>query len=192
MNTFRAIPAPLFRSLGLLEAIEAQGHPPCARIVSAWGSEDVVESDGVRSPFGGGWLVNRTRFDALLIQHARASGTRCRAARLVGHRRKAGAWQLSLDTGRDLKVHAVIDASGRSACLARRIATPPRHHDRLVALVAVLPMKNSSTVLIEAAEEGWWYRAVPSSGSGVLAFFTDADLLEGESVQTSMAPRTQP
>ena len=49
--------------LGMWERFLGSGHVPCYGNVAAWGSSELVAMDFIRSPYGHGWHLDRTRFD---------------------------------------------------------------------------------------------------------------------------------
>ena len=76
----------------------------------------------------------------------------------------------------------IVDATGRSAAIARAHGSFIHGEDRQIALVVVGcdrrgPDESGGRVLIESAETGWWYFAPLSAGRCVCMFVTDADLL---------------
>jgi flavin-dependent dehydrogenase len=77
---------------------------------------------------------------------------------------------------------AIVDATGRTAALARRFGARPIVYDRLVGLWTIslsAPRGHSvdRRTLIEALECGWWYSALLPDGRHSAAFMTDWDLL---------------
>src|SRR6185436_12644217 len=90
-----------------------------------WGSPEPTETDFLRDPEGPGWHLDRTRFEAWLRREAVARGAVlvCPAT-LRAVTRQTGGWQVVLDAPGglvELQTRVLIDASGRSASLARRL-----------------------------------------------------------------------
>jgi flavin-dependent dehydrogenase len=86
--------------------------------------------------------------------------------------------------GVPVRYHAelVVDATGRSSALARRLGARKIVQDCLVGLVSFFPGRRAGDntdrrTLVEAVEDGWWYSALLPGGRYVAAFMTDADLL---------------
>lgn len=77
----------------------------------------------------------------------------------------------------------LVDASGRSRVLARKLKARIESNDRLLGLTAEAPRETRAaairSMLIEATPFGWWY-ASPTPRGHVLAFFTDGDLAPPE------------
>ena len=107
------------------------------------------------NPLGHGWHVRRPAFDEALLDAVRAMGVRVVERRL----RVAPAARF------------VIDASGRSARIARARGARRMRGDGLVAVFRQTARTGSATTVV-AAENGWAY-----TSPGIAAFLTDADLL---------------
>jgi flavin-dependent dehydrogenase len=76
----------------------------------------------------------------------------------------------------------VIDASGRTATVARWRGARRRLHDRLVGVVGLLATADprgdpDSRTIVEAVEHGWWYSAPIPDGRLVVAFMSDGDIV---------------
>jgi flavin-dependent dehydrogenase len=176
---------PLLRDLGVWDGFCADGHLPSYGTRSAWGSSDLAGLDHIFDPNGHGWHLDRARFDRFLRAAARADGVelRDRASVRACSRAPDGLWTLRLGgAGPDeVRCRLVIDATGRRAVVARRLGARRERRDRLVALYGVAAARErdrDSRTLVESAPEGWWYTALIPRRRRVLAFLTDADLVE--------------
>ncbi len=90
---------PLLHELGVWDGFLADAHLACPGIRSAWGSAQLFTQDFVFTPYGDGWNLDRTRFDARLLQTAQQAGVEVLAdARLGALHAKHG----SIDIGRYL------------------------------------------------------------------------------------------
>ena len=136
-------------------AFQPDEHLPAYANESRWGSDELDTADFVFNPFGHGWHVNRPAFDAALLEAARRLGARVVRERLT----------------RAPEAAFVIDATGRSARIARAFGARRERADRLVAVFREAAVEGSSTAVV-AYENGWSY-----SAPGITAFVTDADLL---------------
>ena len=135
----------------------------------AWGSDDLVRTDFMFSPFGAGWHLDRIAFDARLLAAAGGAG--------------ATVSDRMAEASREMTAPVVIDASGRRAVHCRRHGARRVVGDRLTALVAMYPgrqLDDDSTTTVEAAEHGWWYTCPVPGHRRVVAFLTDGDLLVDE------------
>ena len=154
----------VLRDLGLWDAFLDEPHLRSYGTRSAWGADALVQRHAVFDPYGHGWLLDRPRFDAFL-RYAAASAGAVVAERVVhAGDLPAARW--------------VVDATGRSAAVARHRGARRVEDDRLVALVARYPASDPDlTTLVEAAPSGWWYTAQVPGGTRAVAYLTDADLV---------------
>ncbi|HEU0113122.1 MAG TPA: FAD-dependent oxidoreductase [Thermomicrobiales bacterium] len=178
----------LLHRLGLSDALLTSGALPSHGNRSSWGGNGtLLDRDFLREPLGHGWHLDRPRFNATLLDAAASAGaTVWRRAKVRSLERVEEQWRLVVDASsgpRLATTRFVVDATGRSAVVARRHGIRHRIFDPLVAAVAVLsaggPVKCDATTLIEATECGWWYSALAPNGRLVVAWFTDPDLLAG-------------
>jgi flavin-dependent dehydrogenase len=84
----------------------------------------------------------------------------------------------------------VVDATGRSAHLARQLGARRVRYDRMIAVAAVLHGDGSRTIadtftLVEATPAGWWYSAALTKGRLALAYMTDSDLLSRSALRAT-------
>lgn len=167
--------------LGLADLLESPSHRAANSIFSAWGSDRLAERSAIVHLEGPGVVLDRPRFEADLRARACDATAECIDARLLDIADEDGAWLLRVEGGAR-RARFVIDATGRTALLARRFATRFRA-DRLAALVAFLEQDPHSDVrptqatLIEAAPSGWWYASLLADGRLALNFFSDPDLM---------------
>jgi len=155
-------------------------------IFSAWGSETLNELNHFYNPYGVGWHIDRSRFDAMLVRVAQDAGaTFKKEARVVACEGDgSGGWTVGFRTGDArhlLRARFLVDATGRSSIIARRTGVRRVYHDGLVGVVGFFApgseqKARSPITLIEAVENGWWYSAPLPDSRLVVAFMTDADV----------------
>ena len=173
---FQRLGVPLPESDG--ECIPSHG------IEAAWGSEQPRFHSFITNPYGGGWHVDRQRFDALLSRHAEEHGvTVLRHTSAVRLEPEPGTWRVHAEDPRAeplvLTCDAVVDATGRASHLARQCGARRHKVDALCSVSALLAMPPGmeQTLLVESTALGWWY-AAPLPGHRVLvSLLSDADLL---------------
>ena len=171
---------PLLEYLGIREDFLALGSLSSWSTASAWGSEQVLEREYLFSGLGGGWQVDRFKFDGWLLGIAERAGVRLISARARQCVYEKERWSIVLDDGSDLKASTIVDATGRASWFARsrRIAT--QRDDALVAearwYAHDVRETNVSGALIEATPHGWWYSSMLPGRRGVAMFMTDADV----------------
>jgi flavin-dependent dehydrogenase len=178
--------------LALREIVLGLSHRRCAGIRSAWGSDELAERDYLFNAYGEGLNLDRNAFDASLAGAAEQAGARVlRNTRCTRAERVEGGWALSLEgpAGRTTaRARFAVDATGRAAFLGRSQGSRRVVHDRLIGITAFLDLEGRETddqLLIEAAENGWWYSAALADGRLVVSFATDADLLSSSAQHAS-------
>ncbi|GAA2822847.1 tryptophan 7-halogenase [Kitasatospora sp. CM 4170] len=175
---------PLLERLGVLDRLAADGHAPCDGNLAAWGGDALTAVDHRLGPYGAGWHLDRARFDAALLSTALADGADRHVGRVRDARWEADHWHVLTAEGAVLRAGRVVDATGRSARLARRIGATPTRSDRLIAVAGLLapqrrPGEPERTSLVQSTRWGWWYTAPLPDGGRVVMAVTDADLLPG-------------
>jgi flavin-dependent dehydrogenase len=194
----------LLQRIGAFDRFLADAHAERGATVSQWSShsdgDEPIWFDHLRDPNGPGWHLDRTRFDASLREAAVAAGAElienCRRLRVS---RSEDDWQIDLDghlieqhgleqhslEQHSLEQHAqthrapvLVDASGRSAAVARQLGLARRAEDTLVCLYAYLQTDaddEDQCTRLCADRNGWWYSVRVPSGQRVLAFHLDSD-----------------
>ena len=168
--------------LGILAGFERLGFPPLAGNISIWDDETVAERSGTLSADGGGILIERPAFETWLLEEAQKAGVVVLRGGSVADAEEArGSWTVVWKSGvqpTQLTAPFLIEACGRAAGIANQGAR--QQHDRLVAFLtygSTAAGPQDQSLLIEAAEEGWWYAAALPKSRAVVAYLTDADLL---------------
>ena len=162
---------PILESLGLSGIVRE--FPESYETRAAWGSENLVENV---LPLNGR-LLDRTRFEAILLEHAVAMGVDVhRNCALTESDREGGNWSLSVN-GDDCASRFVIDASGRAARFAVDRDIKRLADDRLTGVVVRYEGARRGGTLVEAQECGWWYSAATAGGTTAAIFMTDSDMI---------------
>jgi flavin-dependent dehydrogenase len=172
---------PLLDRLGVLDAMAADGHLPCHGNRSVWGDEAKREVPFIATPYGHGWHLHRRRFEQLLIDRATASGAQRLTRTTVSDITRDGTvWRLTLqapDGIREVRARVLIDATGRSAAMARRLGAQRIYEVPLIAYVWFFETGGTpdpdSFTLVESAPDGWWYSALLPDRQLTVAFMTD-------------------
>lgn len=162
----------------------AQHHLQCAEVRSVWGDVDVYENASIFNPYGEGWVLSRPDFDQQLAAYAQAQGANLLSqTNLTQLKKHANGWQLRLKQSQgqtSLATDFVVDATGRSATVAKLLGKHTLNYDKLVGVVGFVPSQAPSQfthLLIETCPNGWWYSAQLHNGQLVATYMTDADLL---------------
>ncbi|UUX50981.1 tryptophan 7-halogenase [Nisaea acidiphila] len=178
----------LLHDMRILDAFEAGGFPGYFGNLSWWGGGDAHITDFLKDPDGPGWHLDRAGFETMLRAAACSRGARLVApGRLASIERLGGGWRLTLKTGEggpgeQVRSRLVVDASGRSAIVAKRLGVARRHGDRLTACWMRGTDAEESGVtagfsMVESTAGGWWYSAPLPGRARVLSFHTDSDLM---------------
>lgn len=188
----------IMAGLGVWDLFLSQEHLPSFGIRSVWGRDEVYDNDFIFNPYGHGWHLDRARFDAMLALAAEAAGAVVyRGANLTSWTPdSAGGWEIEIGRGAErlrYRTRFLVDASGRAASFARKQGAQRTVVDHLIAAASFLsgslsgtlsgslyagapPPIPSSSTLVEAVEQGWWYSALLPNTQLVVAYFTDPDL----------------
>ncbi len=177
-----AIQVPL-KTLGVWQEFLGENFLPSQSICSAWGCPELSETHFLLNPYGNGWHIDRAKFDRMLAGAAQKAGCRLLLeTQLAGVETRNGRWELRLKKGgKPLIVESeiIVDATGRSATLARQLGSRIIRYEQLVGITRFLSPNTSKrlpspNLLLEACPEGWWYSAPLPDQKLLITFMTDA------------------
>ncbi|MEL6867681.1 MAG: FAD-dependent monooxygenase [Bacteroidota bacterium] len=174
----------LLQDLKIWDRFSQAGHLPSYGNESAWGSIETYGTDFIRSPYGHGWHLDRAAFDELLQEMARKAGAEVlKAHQLMDFKRVGGQWQLKIKHGgsyREMTCDYLMDATGRSHYVARKLKVERHYEDQLIAFYRRYKARQKGDEdgqsFIESVRDGWWYTALLPDGHRVVVFFTDRQL----------------
>lgn len=178
---------PLLDYLGIGSEALASCRRETHRLLASWGGDALRERSFLFSGSGHAFQIDRRCFEQILKEQARARGVVFESASLRRAARTQQAWRLRLecpDAYSELEARFFVDASGRSARVAREQCAARHQGDRLTAAWRMIELRpegdtlGDGATMIEAVEDGWWYTARLPGERAVAAFFTDADLLQ--------------
>ena len=175
----------LLEQLGVWQDFGRDGHSPSSGSLAAWGSEELYENQFLFNPYGGGWHLDRRKFELRFAQWAEDAGARVlRNVRVTDIRSLNGrGWCVDVEraTKREsIDCGVVVDASGRASFVARRLGAERIDYDELVAVYAFFraPTDSRDTrTMVEATRDGWWYSSYLPNAGLVAAFMSDANSL---------------
>ncbi|QRK08855.1 FAD-dependent oxidoreductase [Archangium violaceum] len=156
---------------------------PSHGIEAAWGSEHPQFHSFMTNPYGGGWHMDRQRFDALLAWHAEEHQVPIlRLTSAVHVERGPGSWHVHASSPSGelaLTCELVVDATGRASSIARQCGVRRNKVDALCSVSVVLaqPAGMEQTLLVESTPLGWWYTAPLPGQRVIVSLLSDADLL---------------
>lgn len=169
----------LLTQIGLFQECLASQYA-ASRVLSCWGSPDPKESNLAFDPHGHMWHLDRLKFDETLLTHAIQTGVHtldqesCGIERLT---RRGNQWEIPVASSgceRIVRFHHLIDATGRSHKIARRLGARRILRDRLAAISCVREQGgHTAPLLIEAVSQGWWYSLGLPNGELLFALITD-------------------
>jgi flavin-dependent dehydrogenase len=157
----------LLRSLRIPVPDDQSPHTRIAGNLSSWNTEDLVSTDFIRDPDGGGWRLDRAHFDSSLRAAASAAGTLLHSTSPEAVVRIDGSWRISLRGGETLAARWLVDASGRRSAVARKLGATRFVDTRSTAVYRLGRLKREiqfDRTLIEAVPKGWWYAGLLPSG----------------------------
>lgn len=174
------------RRLGLLENFKREQHWPSFEKFSCWGNDTLIKAPQF-GPTNESWYLDRTRFESFLWKEAQKTSFDYFPSRALSAKQDDGLWRVETsDTTVSGKL--LLDASGRSAVIARNHLSRNRH-DKLVAAYTVLDqvaddIEATKATLIEALPNGWFYSVLIPGNRLVVSWFTDSDLLPAHITQS--------
>ena len=118
--------------------------------------------------------IDRGHFDAMLVDAAEQAGARVlRGARVAKVCRSHDG--LQVEAGEAAVATTVVDATGRTARVARVLGANRVQLDRLVCAARVFESGSEplGDIFIEAAPDGWWYASPLPDQRLIIALFTD-------------------
>lgn len=158
---------------------------------SCWGSDQLHIVDHLRNPDGFVRSLNRKAFEEFLRESAEKRGVRCIWNSKLQHSSLESQWKIKIQSNEShaepMTIYAsyVIDASGRQSHFARSIGIKRQTIDKLIACWISLPNTAKNTMsTISASENGWWYSSVVPNNKRIIAYHTDADIIEKTRLKT--------
>ncbi|MCU1349114.1 MAG: hypothetical protein JWO56_2144 [Acidobacteria bacterium] len=186
---------PLLARLGILRAFLAGPHARCEGTMAAWGSSEVRFTDYLLHPERHGWRLDRGAFEAMLASEASRRGVTLIDGTVKGIER-ADSWHMVLGGHRqddaEITARVLVDATGRSAALARRLGGRRIVDDRLVGIAGIFDSAAAierGYPLIEACEHGWIYSTIIPDGRLAVVVMTDSDLAHAQRLHDPSAWR---
>lgn len=171
----------VLHEMGCGRLVAGGPHRPSIVAYSAWGLPALAQRHAAGHPEGNGVILDRPAFEAGLFREVLAAGVTWLDGEAQAAHVRDGRWQVTLGSGEAAEGRFLVDATGRTARLARHLA--PRYRaDRLVAAWTMLTrtdrdVEPTPASLIEAVPTGWWYASLLPDERLSLAFFSDPDLL---------------
>lgn len=176
---------PILQKLGIFEDFLKAKHQPCYGSVSIWGSDLRGHNDFMLNPYGYGWHLDRTKFDAFLTQKAVELGATFLPNTTFQQSKKIGnQFELQFKSNNasnfTLSTDLVVDASGKRCVFAQEQGSQKQTTLPLISLGVRFKLKNTPKVIsklthLEATKNGWWYAAQIPNNQLLIGFYTDAE-----------------
>jgi flavin-dependent dehydrogenase len=165
--------------LELLDAVSTA--QPCAGSVIRWTDADFDEQSCLLDPDGGGWIVERRRFDDALHTAALRLGMSVLVQRVVEVEELSAQRQCARTSDREVVADAVVIASGATRNPVRRLFD--RHERRRMVALGVRLEPDAvddlgHRLLVDHAPNGWWYAIADRTATDVV-YCTDAGMAKG-------------
>jgi flavin-dependent dehydrogenase len=195
--------AQLLQHLDLWQSFLSHSFLKSFGTAAAWGEDALYCNEYIYSANGYGWHLDRTVFDAMMVEACVDRGINIVYDHsLVRSIKTNEEWELDFgneSATRKIFTSFVIDATGKHASFAKMQGANKKKDDALIGIYQHFNGFNnnnlSSGTIVETCPYGWWYSACIPGGKAVVSFMTDGDIahklnLTGESnfldfIQTS-------
>jgi len=187
----------ILKELGLIAELESNIgflYQNNLGMQSHWGSHQVHIVDHLQNPDGLVKNLNRKAFEIFLRKSAEKRGVHCIWDTKLYKSTYDTTWKVWVQSNNKktevvpISASFVIDASGRQSHFARSLGIKRQVEDRLIACwMSLLNTKENMMSPISAGKNGWWYSAVVPNNKRVVAFHTDADLIDINQLKTAQS-----
>lgn len=176
-------------ALGLERLLADPAHLRSPGIIGSWMGFEFSTAYAF-SLGGDGFNLDRRVFDGQLRRAADDRGIRRLRGPLGEICRTSRGWRVHLPSAPDgtAEVDLLVDASGRSAALGRRLGARRSFLDDLIAVSGrfVGPEEGDARLIVESGTDGWWYCVRQTGARYVAVFLTGAtDLAAAGSARKS-------
>ena len=166
----------LLVGLGAWDRFAAAAHGDVPVRISRWGSDEPTEFDGLRDPDGGGWRIDRARFERDLRADAVDAGATLVEAGVGQLQWDGSRWMVPINGGDAIVADRIVATTGRGGGFSGRIGQRRAVFDRLVCVHQRVAGRDANpATYVHAVADGWWYTSLLPGGERVVAFHGDAD-----------------
>jgi len=151
-------------------------------IEATWGHAAPAFHPYICNALGPGFHVGRARFHQALLKAVSDAGD-CPfiRGRFLTAKRTPSGWTVTIrigDVTNQLDCRLLVDATGRSATVARFLGARRRRLDSLCGVSSVLnKVVREQTLVVEAAPYGWWYLAPIPASRTLICMISDVDII---------------
>lgn len=174
-------------SLGLNKPLQNDRAIPSYGIEAAWGQSTPIFYSYMTDTFGEGIHVDRISFHDWMLDAADEIGASIlRCGRFLSAKPISAGWKVlvQFSSYRDeISCNVLIDATGRSAVVARSLGAQRIRFDSLCGISAVFDgAPRIQTLLLETSRFGWWYLSPLPKSRTLVCFMSDADIIRDHGV----------
>lgn len=172
---------PIFENLNIPKEILLENSTVCEGILGSWANRPIL-SQGFFNQYGFDYIVHRPEFEKSLADYLKAKGVKFYLDSFPAKIEKR-----EITVGNDsLRYDFLFDCSGRTS---QQFKTQRIIFDKLlgISFYDFDSKKSDSKVIIESAENGWWYHTGNKKMS-ITTYFTDSDFdnLDSANLQAEM------
>ena len=181
-ETLPAAAAPVLRHLGVWDSFCEQHQARLAGIASAWGGSSLECRDLFSTHGGSGWILDRARFDDMLLHFCKQVSTVAipQGAILVDRPPVRNGWRVHFRESageRTVSCRYLVNATGKGGIRCLPVSNRRTQLDRLIGAVTFFEGKSApGYALVETVDDGWFYSAPVSNSKTAVVYFTDADI----------------
>ncbi|MEY3628527.1 MAG: hypothetical protein RLY91_293 [Pseudomonadota bacterium] len=171
----------LLKQLQLWEAFLARGYLAQDLVFSAWDQPTLTRQSRFSRSQGSTWSIDRDDFEDFLRMHSANDRHHRLFKKIKTCSQTTDGLLLDIDDHLPLQAGFVIDCSGRSAIIGRRLSR--RHRiDNMICYYSFIKQSDTEIeptvgIMIEAVENGWWYSAILPDRRMIISFYTYPDLV---------------
>jgi flavin-dependent dehydrogenase len=153
---------PLLAFMGVEQEFHRQNYLMAPGTVSFWGSPNAQYQDNICSPYGEDFYLERSSFDAILLNAARQAGVTVFDHAQLETDFNGECWLTLIDSSRFdtkqtllIESRFVVDATGRQRKQVPGLINPRVYIDRMIALVCLIPTAGQGFAdAVHSAESG--------------------------------------
>jgi len=160
---------PILKHLSIPADILFKNSTACDGIFGLWANRPILKKS-LFNPYGHDYIIHRPQFEQTLTDYLKKRGVKSYLGTAAGKIEKGQV----LIGNKTLSYDYLFDCSGRTS---QNFDNKRLFFDKLVGVsfFAASESENNAKVLIESAENGWWYYT-HSKKTKIITFFTDADI----------------
>lgn len=147
---------------------------------AVWGDDKCQSLDYLFTLHGSGWQIDRRTFDQLLAdKFFQRGGEIYQGERINKISKQDGCWHIATKNQTGFLAKKIIDASGRSSPIAKKLGGERIKCDQLVGIASICDYEGvvESAILVEACSYGWWYTAPLPNQKIITVLMADSDTI---------------